>query len=243
MNALNIFQQQPRLAPFGPNTFFNTAALPTHQSHLSTGGVNHSALQLLGAMQQLQQGLMSFAGAPFVGGFQHQPGGFPAGGYAGGGFQVGGYQSGGYQSGYGGGNIQFGGFQTSGFAASGGFPFVPGFTPQSQGFPAIGGFPFVPGFTPQTQGFPAIGGFPFVPGFDSHPGGFSGGFPPFPNFGGGAPLAGGGASLADQAVLLQAGFSDSLIAGNIGIQTGGFASFGAAQGAALAGPFASPFFF
>jgi len=118
----------------------------------------------------------------------------------------------------------------AGLAGFGGAPFVPGFQPEPVGFPnpvfqtpSFGGgfapqpFPMVPAFQPQPLAFPPTN-FPSIPF-------------------GGAPLAGGGASLADQARLLQAGVSDSLIAGNIGAASGGFAGLAGARGAALAGPF------
>lgn len=181
------FRPQPS---FYPGSNFSVAQLPLHQFKPNTHTVNHTAGQILNAMQHLQYGLASFGGAPFVGGFEPQPVGFPGTGSP--------------------------------------FPFVGGFQPQPVGLPQIGSsFPFVGGFQPQPVGFPQFGGpLPFMGGFEPQPLGFPG-----------PPLAGGGASLADRARLLQAGVSDSLIAGNIGFQSGAFGSLAGAQGAALAGPF------
>ena len=135
----------------------------------------------------------------------------------------------------------------SGFAGFAGaqpqqaFPPQAGFGAQGGGFPTPNfniGFPSSPllGF---GGGSPAFSAFPAPPATPN----FNIGFPSIPQFGLGTPLASGGPSLASQALMLQAAQSDALIAGNIGFQTGAIGSLAGAQSLALAGPFASPFFF
>ena len=130
----------------------------------------------------------------------------------------------------------------SGLASFGGAPFVGGFQPQPVSFPP-NPFPFVGGFQPQPVSFPPSP-FPFVGGFQPQPVSFPpnpfpfvGGFQPQPLGFPGVPLASGTPSLASQAVMLQAGITDSLIAGDIGFQSGAFGSLAGARGSALAGPF------
>ena len=199
---------------FYTNQSYGGVAAPQQQIAPQYGTAQLSG-SIMVAMQQLHTGFSSFVGGyPFVGGFEPQPVSAPPNPFP-----------------------FVGGFQPQPVSAPPNpFPFVGGFQPQPVSAPP-NPFPFVGGFQPQPV-FSPPNPFPFTGGFQPQPVGF----PAIPSFGGGTPLAGGGASLADRARMLQAGVSDSLIAGNIGFQTASFGSLASAQGLALAGPFASPFF-